>query len=249
MDRLIVSEIDLKMMARCIELSKTAGGNREFPFASLVCKGEVVVSETINRVNRNIDVTRHAELIAVSQAQRALGRNDLSDCTLYSTVEPCAMCSFPIRETGICKVVFAIRSPVMGGFSKFGILQDAELSNIVPEIFGDPPEIVGGVLVREAEKVWRNCSPLAWAVIRYRGCMGGEPAADASIHWHGTARPRRFNWRQVAHMVMSKVSSADGPAANGALKLETKQRPVAKVGHDSDADSRHNHAAAGKCQD
>jgi tRNA(adenine34) deaminase len=236
MGQVIVNEIDLKMMARCIELSKTAGAHREFPFASLVCKEEVVVSEAINRVNRDTDVTRHAELMAVSEAQRVLGRSDLSDCTLYSTVEPCAMCSFPIRETGICKVVFAIRSPVMGGFSKFGILHDAELSNIVPEIFGDPPEIVGGVLVRQAEKVWRNCSPLAWAIIRYRGCMGGEPAADASLHWHGTARPRRFNWRQVAHMMMSKVSPTDRPPANGRRDPEANQLPVAKVGHDRDAD-------------
>jgi tRNA(adenine34) deaminase len=220
MDRLIVSDIDLRMMERCIELSRTASPDGEFPFASLVCQGEVVVSEAINEVYRETDVTRHAELMAVSEAQKTLGRNDLSDCTLYSTVEPCAMCSFPVRETRISKVVFAIRSPVMGGFSKFGILQDAELSKVVPEIFGEPPEIVGGVLVSEAERVWCNCNPLVWAFIRYRGCMGGDPGADACIHWHGAPRSRRFNWRQIAHAMISKapykrVSSLDGPAIEG----------------------------------
>ncbi|MBO0757281.1 MAG: nucleoside deaminase, partial [Bradyrhizobiaceae bacterium] len=187
MDRPIVSDIDLKMMERCIDLSRTASTHGELPFASLIGKGEAVVSEAVNRVYRETDVTRHAELVAVSEAQKSLGRTDLSDCTLYSTVEPCAMCSFPIRETRIAKVVFAIRSPLMGGFSKFGILQDTDLSNIVPEIFGDVPEVVGGVLLREAEKVWRSCNPLVWAIIRYRGCMSGDPAPDTCIHWQSAA--------------------------------------------------------------
>src|SRR5262249_9644654 len=136
---------------------------------------------------------------------RVLGRNDLSDCTLYSLVEPCAMCSFPIRETRISKVMFAIRSPLMGGFSKFGILQDAEMSNAMPEFFGDPPEIVGGVLVREAEKVWRSSNPLVGVFIRYRGCLGGDAVADACVHRHGPVRTRRFNWRQIAQMMISKA--------------------------------------------
>jgi tRNA(adenine34) deaminase len=241
MDRPIVSNIDLKMMERCVELSKTASAHGEFPFASLVCQGAVVVSEAINRVDRDTDVTRHAELMAVSEAQRALGRNDLSDCTLYSTVEPCAMCSFPIRETRIAKVVFAIRSPLMGGFSKFGILQDAEMSNVIPEIFGDPPEIIGGVLVREAERVWRNCNPLIWGIIRYRGCLGGDPAADACVHWHGTPRARSFNWRQIAQMLMSKaphkqVPPVATPAFKGDLDPQAKQAPVAKVGPGGEVD-------------
>lgn len=234
MDRPIVSEIDLKMMERCVELAKTAGAHGEFPFASVVCNGEVVVSEAINSAERDADVTRHAELMAVSKAQRALGRNDLSDCTLYSLVEPCAMCSFPIRETRISKVVFAIRSPLMGGFSKFGILQDAEMSNAMPEFFGDPPEIVGGVLVREAEKVWRNCNPLVWAFIRYRGCFGGDVVADACVHQQGTIRARRFNWRQIAQMMISKgprkrVSPVDASAFTGQPTPKDQEAPVPNV--------------------
>ncbi len=235
MDRPIVSEVDLTMMERCVELSKTAAAHGEFPFASLVCNGEVVVSEAINSAEREGDVTRHAELMAVSQAQRVLGRNDLSDCTLYSLVEPCAMCSFPIRETRISKVVFAIRSPLMGGFSKFGILQDAEMSNAMPEFFADPPEIVGGVLVCEAEKVWRNCNPLVWAVIRYRGCFGGKPTADACVHQQGTTRARRFNWRQIAHMIISKAphrraSPVEVRAPKGRPNEQAQQASVANAG-------------------
>src|SRR5262245_19330020 len=109
---MIPTEIDRVMMQRCIELSARAVAERELPFACVICRDGEVIAEATNRVMRDGDVTRHAELLAISAAQRALGGKDLSDCTLYSNVEPCPMCSFPIRETGIGKVVFSISSPM-----------------------------------------------------------------------------------------------------------------------------------------
>ena len=87
------------MMARCIALSAAAASRQELPFACVICRDGDVVAEATNRVVQDGDVTRHAEILAISEAQRVLGRTDLSDCTIYSNVEPCAMCSFPIRET------------------------------------------------------------------------------------------------------------------------------------------------------
>src|SRR6266702_1046183 len=140
MDRAAIEAIDLKMMARCIELSKTAGKEGEFPFACVIAKDGEVVVETTNRV------TRDGEIVAVGMAQRALGTKDLSGCTLYTNVEPCAMCSFPIRETRISRVVYSIGSRLMGGDSKWDILGDEELTKVMPEAFGDAPEVVRGLL-------------------------------------------------------------------------------------------------------
>lgn len=170
---------DVDMMRRCIGLSAAAAKRGEFPFAAIVCQGGKVVVEATNEVAASGDVTRHAEIVAISRAQEKLGRKDLSGCTIYSTVEPCVMCSFPMRETSISRVVFALRSPMMGGFSKWNVLRDEELSGVMPEAFGAPPEIVAGLLGREAAKVWRNWNPLIWSVIRRRGCFGPEPAADS----------------------------------------------------------------------
>lgn len=172
MDQLSSQSIDLIMMARCIELSKMAGKLGEFPFAALICRNEDVIVESVNRVAREADVTRHAEIVAISEAQKILGRKDLSDCTIYSNVEPCPMCSFPIRETRIGKVVYAIKSPMMGGHSKFSVLSDREISKVMPEVFGDVPEVIAGLLHREAENVWWKWNPIIWGVIRYRGCFG-----------------------------------------------------------------------------
>jgi tRNA(adenine34) deaminase len=170
------------MMARCIRLSATAIAHGEFPFAAVIAQGERVVVETTNGVVRGGDVTRHAELVAVSQAQQVLGRKDLSGCTLYSTVEPCPMCSFPIRETRISRVVFAITSPIMGGYSRWNVLRDGDISRAMPEAFGPVPEVIAGLSRRDAEKVWWRWNPLIWWVIKRRGCFGSNAELQTSEH-------------------------------------------------------------------
>ncbi|MCC7346275.1 MAG: nucleoside deaminase [Variibacter sp.] len=162
------------MMARCIEVSKTASREGEFPFACVISHGEEVLVETVNRVVRDKDLTHHAELVAVSQAYRMRDRVKLKDCTLYANVEPCPMCSFAIRESGIGRVVFSLRSPLMGGHSRWDILQDAGLSRRMPEVFGRAPEVVTAVQAKEAARAWRRWNPVIWGVIRLRGIFGGR---------------------------------------------------------------------------
>jgi tRNA(adenine34) deaminase len=177
--------LDEKLMARCIELSHAASKAGEIPFAALISRGDEIVAEATNRVVRDCDITRHAELLAISQAQKVLGRRILSDCSIYTNVEPCPMCSFPIREAQLERVIFAIRSPLMGGMSRWNILRDTEISDSMPEAFGDVPEVTAGILVEEAEHVWRNWNPIAWGVIRYRGLLdrpqqAGKPSLEPS---------------------------------------------------------------------
>jgi tRNA(adenine34) deaminase len=171
-DQMAGEALDLQMMQRCIELSRMAGKAGELPFAAVVCRDGVIIAEATNQVSRDADVTRHAEIVAVSRAQQATGNTDLRDCTLYSTVEPCPMCSFPIRETRISRVVYAISSPMMGGASRWNVLSDDHISNRMPEAFGPPPEVVTGVLSKEAASVWRKWNPVVWGVIRLRGVFG-----------------------------------------------------------------------------
>jgi tRNA(adenine34) deaminase len=190
------AELDRTMMQRCIDLSVLAVEQRELPFACVICRDGEIVAETTNRVVRDGDVTRHAELVAISAAQHALGRKDLSDCTLYSNVEPCPMCSVPIRETGIRRVVFSISSPMMGGYSKWDVLRDTEISNVMPEVFGDVPEVTAGLLYREAAAVWRQWNPLFWIAIRFRGVLAEARMEDAQldeVHRKLQSKPR---WRR-----------------------------------------------------
>src|SRR5258705_1584651 len=175
----VPNDLDLHMMARCIELSRDSIAAGELPFGCVICHHEEVVTEATNRVARYGDVTRHAEMVAMSEAQRVLGTKRLSRCTLYTNVEPCAMCCYCIRETRMRKLVYAIRSPIMGGHSKWKILQDKEISGVIPEVFGRVPEIAGAVMLEEAEAVWRGVGPTIWCSIHIRSCCRGRSPAGA----------------------------------------------------------------------
>ena len=185
-------DLDLRMMARCIELSRESVAAGELPFACVICRDGEIVTEATNRVVRDRDVTRHAEMVAMSDAQRLLGTRRLSRCTLYTNVEPCVMCSYCIRETRMRKVVYAIRSPIMGGYSKWKLLQDREISSAIPEVFGRVPEIAGAVMREEAEAVWREWRPLVWAIIKFRGCFGGVALQQAGAEKAETAGREGF---------------------------------------------------------
>jgi tRNA(adenine34) deaminase len=194
------STTDIEMMARCIELSRVAVQNGEYPFGTVIAVDGNIVAESINRTNRDDDVTRHAEIIALSQAQRASGRARLRRHTLYSNIEPCAMCAYCIREAWVGRVVYALGSPVMGGLSKWNILRDEGLSDRIPEIFGAVPEVVSGVLLHEARQAWREWSPFAWEMIKLRGLLTAPCGVDGPIQVQPAHR--RSLWHQLHILVM-----------------------------------------------
>lgn len=173
---------DEAMMARCIELSRIAASKGEYPFGTVIALDGQIISEGINSIVRDGDVTRHAEIIALSHAQKTAGREKLRRFTLYANIEPCAMCSYCIREAWVSRVVYALGSPVMGGLSKWNVLRDDGLSDRIPEIFGAVPEVVSGVLLNEAQQAWREWSPFAWEMIKLRGLLTAPCPQDGQIH-------------------------------------------------------------------
>jgi tRNA(adenine34) deaminase len=188
---------DDAMMLRCIELSHIAVGKGEYPFGTVIAQDGKIVAEAINRTVRQHDVTRHAEVIALSQVQQSISREQLRHCTLYTNIEPCAMCSYCIREAWVGRVVYALSSPVMGGMSKWNILRDEEMSGRMPQVFGAVPEVVSGVRVLEAQQAWRDWSPVAWQMIKLRGLLTEPCAHNGHVH----VRPARE--RSLWHVLQS----------------------------------------------
>ena len=149
----ITHKVDEDFILRCISLSEEALSAGENPFGCGITIGNKIIAESYNRAKEK--PSYHAEILALIKTQEILASKDLSDCTLYSNCEPCPMCSFMIREYKIPRVVFAVHSPLMGGYSKWNILKDEGLSSVKP-YFSSPPAILGGILEDRARAVFKK---------------------------------------------------------------------------------------------
>jgi len=189
------------MMARCIELSRMGAAAGELPFGSVVAHHGQVIAESTNEIMRLVDESRHAEIIAVARARQLLGDEKIRECTLYSTVEPCPMCSFCIRAAGIGRVVFALGSPIVGGLSRWNILGDDRRF-----LFGRVPELLPGLLADEAHRVWIELRPITGRAIWLAGFLS-KPKMKAS------PRSRyRFSLRRLIPLFLRQYKSR--PAAD-----------------------------------
>lgn len=98
---------DEKWVREAIDLARRARENGNAPFGALLVVDGRVLHRAQNTVYTDSDVTRHAELNLVSEAYRQYGPDVLVRATLYTSTEPCAMCSGAIYWSGIARVVFA----------------------------------------------------------------------------------------------------------------------------------------------
>ena len=142
---------DERMMRHCFALAAKSAEQGEYPYGAVIARNGKIVAETTNKVAHDRDVTRHAEMVAICVAQKTLGSTDLADCTIYANVEPCAFCCYAIRESRIAKVVYSMRSPIMGGASRWNILGDRTLSDAMPEVFAPPPVLLAEFLFEEGD--------------------------------------------------------------------------------------------------
>lgn len=143
---------DENFMRRCLELGRIALAAGDAPVGSLIVLAGKIVGEGIESVKSKFDPTAHAEILAVRAACQTLRTLDLSGATLYTNVEPCVMCAFAIRQTGIQIVIFGISNSKVGGVnSKFPVLTDSEFPTKFP-----PPKIQTNILAKDCEILWRD---------------------------------------------------------------------------------------------
>lgn len=95
------------IMKRTIELAIKTIDDGNTPFGAIVTKNGEIIAEAVNETTSSNDPTAHAEMLAIRKAAKVLKRNDLSDCELYASGEPCTMCLSAIYFTGIKKVYVA----------------------------------------------------------------------------------------------------------------------------------------------
>ncbi len=109
------SSIDEQWMLRALELARKAAGEGEVPVGAVVVDDQGrEVAAAANGVEKSLDGTAHAELLALQQASRALGEWRLTRCTLYVTKEPCPMCAGAMVNCRLGRLVFGAPDPRMG---------------------------------------------------------------------------------------------------------------------------------------
>ena len=139
-------------MRRCLELGRIALATGDAPVGSVIVLARKIVGEAVESVKSKLDPTAHAEILAVRAACVKLQTLDLSGAMLYTNVEPCVMCAFAIRQTGISTVIFGISNGEVGGASsKFPVLTDAGFSAKYAT-----PQIRTGILLDECECLARE---------------------------------------------------------------------------------------------
>jgi tRNA(adenine34) deaminase len=144
-----VSEIDIAMMKRAIELGRKAAAIGEVPVGAVVYRGSQIFAEGYNIREAAADPTGHAELIAMSLAGKKLGDWRLTDCSLAVTLEPCPMCAGAMVNARLGRVIYGATDPKAGAcHTLYRIPTDARLNHRV--------EVIAGVMAEECGKLLKD---------------------------------------------------------------------------------------------
>ena len=142
---------DLQWMQHALALAARARDeDNEIPVGAVIVDAAGrLLGEGWNRNIREHDPSAHAEIIAMRQAGRALSNHRLVGCTLYVTLEPCAMCAGAIVLGRVPKVVYGCTDPKAGAAgSVLDVLAEPQLNH--------RPEVTGGVLADECAELLRS---------------------------------------------------------------------------------------------
>jgi tRNA(Arg) A34 adenosine deaminase TadA len=140
---------DLDHLQAAIAEANDAEANGEVPVGAVIVHKNKIIGRGQNRVLRNSDPTAHAEIVALRQAGLALKNYRLEDCTLYATLEPCAMCAGAILHARITRLVYAAPDPKAGACgSVLSVMNHPQLNHKV--------EITAGLLADECGTLLTN---------------------------------------------------------------------------------------------
>jgi tRNA(adenine34) deaminase len=138
-----------EFMRRCLELARDARSRGDTPVGSVVVLDGEILGEASEALPSGTSVTGHAEVLACQDALDRTKRRDLAGAILYTTAEPCLMCSYVIRQLRIALVVYGVETPMIGGVtSGHPILTDPSLDR-----WRTAPAVLGGLLMGDCARL------------------------------------------------------------------------------------------------
>jgi tRNA(adenine34) deaminase len=140
---------DHELMGLALAEARSAIADGDVPVGAVIVRGGEVLSRASNRTVRDQDPTAHAEVLAIREASKALGQWRLEGCTLYVTLEPCAMCAGAIVLARVERVVFGAWDEKAGMAGSVGDLLRHPRLNHRPQVKGGERAEESGELLRE----------------------------------------------------------------------------------------------------
>lgn len=135
-------------MRRALDLAAEAAEAGEVPVGAVVTLGETVVAEARNAMRGSNDPTAHAEMEAIRAAASALGTSRLDQCTLWVSLEPCAMCAAAIALARMKALRFAAEDPKGGGVAHGARVFSQPTCHHRPDVLGGIGEDEAGEMLR-----------------------------------------------------------------------------------------------------
>jgi len=140
---------DLQAMQAALDEARQAAETGEVPIGAVVVREGEIIARGQNRVLRDLDPTAHAEIVALRAAAALMGNYRLMGCTLYVTLEPCAMCAGAMIHARLDKLVFAAADPKAGAAgSVLSVLNHPQLNHQMP--------VDQGILADESAELLRS---------------------------------------------------------------------------------------------
>jgi tRNA(adenine34) deaminase len=138
---------DERWMESALREAEQAKKRKEVPVGAVIVHNGKIIGRGFNQIETLQDPTAHAEMIAITAAAAGLGSRRFDGCTLYVTLEPCAMCAGAIVLARIPRVVFGANDSKAGACGTlFNIVQDARLNHRVELVRGVSTERCGSLL-------------------------------------------------------------------------------------------------------
>jgi tRNA(Arg) A34 adenosine deaminase TadA len=135
-------------MRRALDLAAEAAADGEVPVGAVVTLGDEIVAETRNAMRGSNDPTAHAEMEAIRAAGARLGTSRLDDCTLWVSLEPCAMCAAAVAIARFKALRFAAEDPKGGGVVHGPRIFAQRTCHHRPDVLGGIGEDEAGELLR-----------------------------------------------------------------------------------------------------
>jgi len=135
-------------MRRALELAAQAAEADEVPVGAVITRGDRIIAEARNAMRGSIDPTAHAEMVAIRSAAEAIGQPRLDGCTLWVTLEPCAMCAAAASLARLEAIRYGADDPKGGGIVHGARVLSQPTCHHRPDVLGGIGEEESAALLR-----------------------------------------------------------------------------------------------------